>query len=482
MGAKPDPEKDDIRVDGQPISKQEKHKPLYIMLNKPLGYTSTVSDPHAERTVLDLLLQVEERIYPVGRLDVDSEGMLLLTNDGEFANRLTHPRYHVPKLYRVRARGFVSRGAATRLAEGVELEDGVSAPAEVQFIEYDNTTQSTIIEITMYEGRNRQVRRMFDQVGHPVRQLTRIGFGSLRLQNLNPGTWRKLRPEEVDALLALAKPTATPPKSARKPKSTAPFRPRNAGSLEEEKRRRGVEERGGAEDGGRTPEAGRPTFMKAAPEEKAEFGIRKTEDRKPPVSKVAPDEDTAHGSKFVPISRPVFAPESAPPAKLPFNGKPVRPAGKSRGGVPMSADEKRSVYGNRPTGGKRPPARPAFGTSRSPETGPVFAVGNPRFTDPMNNPLLKARPAKFTPSKPASEAGTSEKDKRGKGKGKGGKSIQKRGTLNPQLGRPPVGKDTTQNPTGAVDFSSNSAAGRKAGLPFQPRPKQGHRAFGRAKP
>ena len=290
-------------MDGQPIGAQEKRKPLYIMLNKPVGYTSTVSDPHAERAVLDLLLQVEERIYPVGRLDVDSEGMLLLTNDGEFANRLTHPRYHVPKLYRVRARGFVGREAATRLAEGVELEDGKTAPAEVRYVEYDTATQSTIIEITLYEGRNRQVRRMFDQIGHPVRQLTRIGFGTLRLQNLNPGTWRKLRPEEVDALLALAQPTATPPKSARKLKATGPYRPRNAGRIEEEKRRRGEEESGNRGQGTERSVAGAftPPVAKAAPNvrheedrrQESEHRTPNTEHQTPPFVKNAPREQTA---------------------------------------------------------------------------------------------------------------------------------------------------------------------------------------------
>ncbi len=416
MGAKPDPAKDDIRVDGQPIGAQEKRKPLYIMLNKPAGYTSTVSDPHAERAVLDLLLQVEERIYPVGRLDVDSEGMLLLTNDGEFANRLTHPRYHVPKLYQVRARGFVGREAATRLAEGVELEDGITAPAEVRYIEYDTATQSTIIEITLYEGRNRQVRRMFDQIGHPVRQLTRIGFGTLRLQNLNPGTWRKLRPEEVDALLALAQPTATPPKSARKLKATGPYRPRNAGKIEEVKRRRGEEETGAGKTVG-APSM--PPVAKAAPNvrheedrtQKSEDRTPNTEHRTPNVRKTAPGTQTASDAKYAPISRPVFAPDAAPRVKPAFGGKPARPAGKPFVGRPAPVDGNRNGPGNRPAPGNAPagrnasarnaPAvRPAYGAAKAPVPTPVFEVGNPRFANPLNNPLLKARPAKFMPCPP----------------------------------------------------------------------------------
>lgn len=221
-----DPRSDDIRVDGDPIVTATPPKPVYIMLNKPTGYVCTVSDPHAEKTVLSLLEQVQTRVYPVGRLDADSAGLLLLTNDGEFANRLTHPRYHVPKIYRVRARGFVDREDAIRLTEGIELPDGKTAPAELKFVTYDAATQCTILDITLYEGRNRQVRRMMEAIGHPVRELTRIAFGNLHLKDLNPGTWRKLRPEEISGLLALARPTPTPRKEARAGRPAA-YRPRN---------------------------------------------------------------------------------------------------------------------------------------------------------------------------------------------------------------------------------------------------------------
>jgi 23S rRNA pseudouridine2605 synthase len=216
MGTRVDPEKDEICVDGEPIAAAGGQKPVYIMLNKPVGYVCTVSDPHASKTVLDLLEQVEERVYPVGRLDADSSGLLLLTNDGDFANRLTHPRYHVPKTYRVRVRGFLDRACAITLTEGIDLPDGKTAPADLRFVEYDPATQCTIIDITLYEGRNRQVRRMMDFVGHPVRELTRISFGSLQLKGLNVGTWRKLKPDEVDALLAIAKPTPTPARVERR--------------------------------------------------------------------------------------------------------------------------------------------------------------------------------------------------------------------------------------------------------------------------
>ena len=233
QGMKVDPETADIRVDGIPVLTATPPKSVYIALNKPVGYVSTVTDPNAEQTVLDLVTQVGVRVYPVGRLDADSEGLLILTNDGDFANKLTHPRYHVPKVYRVRVRGFVNKDEARRLAEGIELPDGLTAPADLQFVEFDNATQCSIIDITLYEGRNRQVRRMFEAIEHPVRALQRIAFGNVRLGQLNPGTWRKLRPEEVAGLLALAKPTPTPRKSERRAKVTH-YRPRNAAPREAE--------------------------------------------------------------------------------------------------------------------------------------------------------------------------------------------------------------------------------------------------------
>ncbi len=164
---------------------------------------------------MELVTQVPGRLYPVGRLDVDSEGLLLLTNDGDFANRLTHPRYHVPKIYEVRVKNFMERETARKLAEGIELHDGMTAPAEMRFLDYDSNTQTTRLQITLYEGRNRQVRRMMEAVGHPVRSLVRVQFGNIKIGLLNPGTWRKLSPEEVEGLLALAKATPTPPKSKR---------------------------------------------------------------------------------------------------------------------------------------------------------------------------------------------------------------------------------------------------------------------------
>ena len=226
QGQKIVPGVDEVRVDGQIVALTAAPKKIYVMLNKPVGYVSTVSDPHASATVLDLVDEIKTRLFPVGRLDADSDGLLLLTNDGDFALKLTHPRYHVPKIYRVRARGFLDKIAAEKLSQGMDLPDGHTAPADLKFIEYDNSDNTTLVEITMYEGRNRQVRRMFEAIGHPVRELTRIGFGNLRMGLLNPGTWRKLKEEEIADLLRLAKPTPTPKKTERRLKPKY-FRARN---------------------------------------------------------------------------------------------------------------------------------------------------------------------------------------------------------------------------------------------------------------
>jgi 23S rRNA pseudouridine2605 synthase len=168
-------------------------------VNKPVGVVSTARDTHRRPTVVGLVPAGGLRLYPVGRLDADSSGLILLTNDGELANRLTHPRYEVPKVYRVSVRGGpVGADALARLRSGVELEDGRTAPARVRRL------GPAELEITIHEGRNRQVRRMCDAVGHPVVELCRTGFGPLRLGALAPGGHRRLRPAEVERLRALA--------------------------------------------------------------------------------------------------------------------------------------------------------------------------------------------------------------------------------------------------------------------------------------
>jgi 23S rRNA pseudouridine2605 synthase len=182
-----------VSVDGELLAGPEPR--VVFAVNKPVGVVSTARDTHGRRTVTGLFDAGGLRLYPVGRLDADSAGLILLTNDGELANRLTHPRYEVPKTYRARvAGGPVREGVLAALRAGVELDDGPTAPAEVALLSPDE------LEITIHEGRNRQVRRMCEAVGHPVVELTRVAFGTLRLDDLAPGAHRRLDAGEIAGL------------------------------------------------------------------------------------------------------------------------------------------------------------------------------------------------------------------------------------------------------------------------------------------
>lgn len=170
---------------------------LHYLLNKPIGVVTTAADPDGRPTVLDLV-ELPGRVWPAGRLDVDSEGALVLTNDGELSFRLTHPRFEVAKTYVVEVGGGIGERALRSLARGVELEDGTTQPARVSILE--RSRGSTLVEITISEGRNRQVRRMFDAVDHRVLRLVRTSIGPLKLGHLKPGSVRKLSPAEVRTL------------------------------------------------------------------------------------------------------------------------------------------------------------------------------------------------------------------------------------------------------------------------------------------
>ncbi|MBD8070305.1 23S rRNA pseudouridine(2605) synthase RluB [Bacillus sp. PS06] len=192
---------DKIEVNGIPL---EKEKPVYFLLYKPRGVISSVSDDKGRKVVTDLFPYIEERIYPVGRLDYDTSGLLLMTNDGEFANILIHPKYEVDKVYVAKVKGIPLREKLRQLEKGIMLEDGKTAPAKVKVLSVDKKKQSSIIEIIIHEGRNRQVRRMFDAIGHEVIKLKRERFGFLTLQGLATGEYRELSPHEVKQLRALA--------------------------------------------------------------------------------------------------------------------------------------------------------------------------------------------------------------------------------------------------------------------------------------
>ena len=201
LGRRVDTDHDLVEVDGVPIG--VKPGLVYYLLNKPPGVVATASDTHGRPTVVEIVPS-EPRVYPVGRLDIDTEGLLLLTNDGDLAQRLTHPSYGVEKEYLAEVSGGnVAQGALRRLREGVQLDDGITAPAKV--------SQPTpgVLRLTIHECRNRQVRRMCEAIGHPVQRLVRVRIGSLRDATLGPGEWRELTTSEVKALSESVAATAS---------------------------------------------------------------------------------------------------------------------------------------------------------------------------------------------------------------------------------------------------------------------------------
>ena len=214
LGSKVDPATARISVEGRKVELASPR--LYILLNKPAGYTCTRRDPHAKRTVLELVRGVDAYLYPAGRLDVDTEGVLILTNDGDFAQMLTHPSHELDKTYRATVVGAVSQEALGLLRRGIELEDGISAPARAVVVGTRAPTDVdvprarrirppvsepvSVVDLTIHEGRKRQVRRMFAALGHPVIRLARTAIGSLQLDDLPLGKWRRLTEEEVEGL------------------------------------------------------------------------------------------------------------------------------------------------------------------------------------------------------------------------------------------------------------------------------------------
>lgn len=196
IGMKADPLRDHIKVDGKLITGTQKTiRKVYLIFNKPRGVVTTLSDPEGRPTVKDFLKGIKYRVFPVGRLDYDSEGLLLLTNDGDFAHAILHPSKEIPKTYLVKVKGVIEDERLEKLRRGMKLEDGITTPAKVKKIR--ESENNSWIEITIYEGKKRQVRRMLEKVEHPVLKLKRIAINGLELRDLKPGEIRHLTPEEV---------------------------------------------------------------------------------------------------------------------------------------------------------------------------------------------------------------------------------------------------------------------------------------------
>lgn len=197
LGTKVNATVDQILVDNKSIA-QEEH--VYVLLHKPTGVITSMSDPEGRKTVRDLIKQIPQRVYPVGRLDFDTSGLLIMTNDGELANRLAHPSFEMDKVYRAWVKGIPTTESVLRLAKGIKLEDGMTSPGKARILERDASNNRALLELTIHEGRNRQVRRMCQAIGHPVVTLQRIRISFLTLGNLGLGSYRFLQKEEVERL------------------------------------------------------------------------------------------------------------------------------------------------------------------------------------------------------------------------------------------------------------------------------------------
>jgi len=198
LGVKVDPEVDRVEVNGREIKPVRKR---YIALNKPRGYLTQLGrSPTGKKTLEELLRNIPERVFPAGRLDYDTEGLLILTNDGELAHRILHPRYRLPKTYLALVKGRVLRNTVRRMLEGAELEDGFTRPDRVRIVEYKGG--NTLLEVVFHEGRKHIVKRFLARFGHPVLQLKRIAVGPVKLGKLGPGRWRDLTPSELRRLFS----------------------------------------------------------------------------------------------------------------------------------------------------------------------------------------------------------------------------------------------------------------------------------------
>ncbi|MDK8179438.1 pseudouridine synthase [Paenibacillus sp. UMB4589-SE434] len=200
LGIKANPRKDIITVNGRPINKLAQADKIVVALHKPKGVITSMSDPEGRKTVKDFIKGIKTRVYPIGRLDYDTEGLLLFTNDGELANRLTHPRHHVGKIYWATVKGVPHGDALEKLKHGIMLEDGMTQPAELEYHDVDIEKNEATISIIIYEGRNRQVRRMFEAIGHKVIRLRRVQFGNITLHGLARGKHRLLTKSEINEL------------------------------------------------------------------------------------------------------------------------------------------------------------------------------------------------------------------------------------------------------------------------------------------
>jgi 23S rRNA pseudouridine2605 synthase len=412
LGTKADASKDHIKVDGKLINP---HQPLtYVMLNKPAGFVTTMSDPEGRATVQHLLQGIKTRVYPVGRLDYNTEGLLLLTNDGDFAHLITHPKHEFPKTYLAKVKGVLEDGMIDKLEKGVFLQDGKTAPAKIRKIRKEEA--NSWVEITIHEGRKRQVRRMFDHVGRSVIKLKRTKTGTLSLGDLPEGRFRHLTLDEVNALRETAMKTDEsghqvrvykPVIKAAKTEEEVTQRPMDAGTVVRSGARVMQDTRGGSRKNqrarpgqGERPRqsaAGRSEYKHSATTREAP-GRRPT-NRKPVFEgsrstwtgrKPRPDELRARTTGSGPRSGRVFESSTRPMAGRPAAGAGTwKSESRSRPGQGFTGrgpERKTNFEGRRPSSGPRPNKSTYTGSK-----GPTRGVSNE-----VRRPSSRPRPNKST--------------------------------------------------------------------------------------
>jgi 23S rRNA pseudouridine2605 synthase len=323
LGRKVDPTRDHIAVEGRRIAQDVQH--IYVLLNKPQGYVTTREDPHATHTVMDLIRPplegrlgrgnpAVEGLHPVGRIDAQTEGLLILTNDGAFTQHVTHPRHQIPKLYVAEVRGIPDREALDRLRTGVPLFGHRTLPARVRLARVDRSRQTAIVEVELREGRNQQVRRMLQAVGYPVNSLRRTAIGPVTIGRMKPGQWRFLTEAEVEGVLKSAGPAEAGAEASEAPASAPRSRPRPA--------------RGGKAPGGaRSKPSGTGTGR--APRQAGKTGAGRgstTASGPPPPPQPRKVEEPGPGGR---ARRPAPAPKG-----YPAPGPAQRPKGRRRPGPP----------------------------------------------------------------------------------------------------------------------------------------------------
>lgn len=354
LGTKVDPERDIVLVDGNPITGSE--APRYIVLYKPRGHLSSM-EPEGGRPCLADLVQVPQRLYPVGRLDLESEGLMLLTNDGELAHRLTHPRYQHPKEYLVLIEGRPGTIALRKLRQGVDVSDRLTAPAEVTIVdgppaflarpEDARPIPTTWLHMVLREGRKREIRHMTAAVGHPTLRLIRISLGPLRLERMKPGAWRDVNARELRALRRLLRPAAGPPPRGARERSDEPSRP--AGPRPPRAAGRGPRSGRPADQGARPPGGKPPRARSTRPP--ADDRARPPSSRPTTDDRTRPASDQGARSQGAP-RRPASGTRPGAPGRPPRGA----PGATSQGDRPASRGDQPREAGDRPAGRTTRPA------------------------------------------------------------------------------------------------------------------------------